>query len=203
MAIAKGAGMIEPNMATMLAYILTDLDVPKATLDAVLKVRRALFLRILPASSALVWCSAFFTYHPTPLWLRYPVPFFVVPRAWCLPAARREELVQLHLRGRRPEHLGHRPRPLLPGDVDCLPAYVPACRALPSPSAPDCPPPLPALVAPGSLIPRSARWSPSRRATRRTSRRPCSTCARSSPRTSSATAKGTSWRNGFCLLPLL
>ena len=39
MAIAKGAGMIEPNMATMLAYILTDLDVPKATLDAILKVR--------------------------------------------------------------------------------------------------------------------------------------------------------------------
>jgi glutamate N-acetyltransferase/amino-acid N-acetyltransferase len=27
-ACAKGAGMIEPNMATMLAYILTDLDVP-------------------------------------------------------------------------------------------------------------------------------------------------------------------------------
>lgn len=27
--IAKGAGMIEPNMATMLSYILTDLDVPR------------------------------------------------------------------------------------------------------------------------------------------------------------------------------
>jgi glutamate N-acetyltransferase / amino-acid N-acetyltransferase len=31
-AIAKGAGMIEPNLATMLVYILTDLAVPRATL---------------------------------------------------------------------------------------------------------------------------------------------------------------------------
>ena len=35
--IAKGAGMIEPNMATMLAYILTDLKLSRATLDACLK----------------------------------------------------------------------------------------------------------------------------------------------------------------------
>lgn len=28
MGIAKGAGMIEPNMATMLVYLLTDLQVP-------------------------------------------------------------------------------------------------------------------------------------------------------------------------------
>jgi glutamate N-acetyltransferase/amino-acid N-acetyltransferase len=35
--IAKGAGMIEPNMATMLAYILTDLKVPRETLDKCLK----------------------------------------------------------------------------------------------------------------------------------------------------------------------
>jgi glutamate N-acetyltransferase/amino-acid N-acetyltransferase len=35
--IAKGAGMIEPNMATMLAYILTDLKLPKATLDRCLR----------------------------------------------------------------------------------------------------------------------------------------------------------------------
>ena len=34
--IAKGAGMIEPNMATMLVYILTDLAVPRDTLRAVL-----------------------------------------------------------------------------------------------------------------------------------------------------------------------
>jgi glutamate N-acetyltransferase/amino-acid N-acetyltransferase len=34
--IAKGAGMIEPNMATMLVYILTDLSVPKAELQAML-----------------------------------------------------------------------------------------------------------------------------------------------------------------------
>ena len=33
---AKGAGMIEPNMATMLGYILTDLDVPRDTLRAML-----------------------------------------------------------------------------------------------------------------------------------------------------------------------
>lgn len=34
--IAKGAGMIEPNMATMLVYILTDLAVPRDTLRAFL-----------------------------------------------------------------------------------------------------------------------------------------------------------------------
>ncbi|MDX2019312.1 MAG: bifunctional glutamate N-acetyltransferase/amino-acid acetyltransferase ArgJ [Deltaproteobacteria bacterium] len=35
-AIAKGAGMIEPNMATMLAFVLTDLDVPRAALRPML-----------------------------------------------------------------------------------------------------------------------------------------------------------------------
>ncbi len=30
--IAKGAGMIEPNMATMLAYVLTDIDLPRELL---------------------------------------------------------------------------------------------------------------------------------------------------------------------------
>ena len=35
--IAKGAGMIEPNMATMLSYILTDATVPKADLQRMLK----------------------------------------------------------------------------------------------------------------------------------------------------------------------
>ena len=34
--IAKGAGMIEPNLATMLVYVLTDLAVPRATLRALL-----------------------------------------------------------------------------------------------------------------------------------------------------------------------
>jgi glutamate N-acetyltransferase/amino-acid N-acetyltransferase len=34
--IAKGAGMIEPNLATMLVYLLTDLDVPKKDLQAAL-----------------------------------------------------------------------------------------------------------------------------------------------------------------------
>ena len=34
--IAKGAGMIEPNMATMLVYLLTDLAVPRADLRAAL-----------------------------------------------------------------------------------------------------------------------------------------------------------------------
>jgi glutamate N-acetyltransferase/amino-acid N-acetyltransferase len=32
--IAKGAGMIEPNLATMLVYLLTDLDVPREALRA-------------------------------------------------------------------------------------------------------------------------------------------------------------------------
>ena len=31
--IAKGAGMIEPNLATMLAYIMTDLDIPRDLLQ--------------------------------------------------------------------------------------------------------------------------------------------------------------------------
>jgi len=35
-AIGKGAGMIEPNMATMLSYILTDATVPKAKLQQML-----------------------------------------------------------------------------------------------------------------------------------------------------------------------
>ncbi len=34
--IAKGAGMIEPNLATMLVYLLTDLDVPRDELRAAL-----------------------------------------------------------------------------------------------------------------------------------------------------------------------
>lgn len=36
-AIAKGAGMIEPNMATMLVFILTDLDLPRKTLQGALQ----------------------------------------------------------------------------------------------------------------------------------------------------------------------
>jgi glutamate N-acetyltransferase/amino-acid N-acetyltransferase len=35
--VAKGSGMIEPNMATMLAYIFTDADLPSATLDRLLR----------------------------------------------------------------------------------------------------------------------------------------------------------------------
>jgi glutamate N-acetyltransferase/amino-acid N-acetyltransferase len=34
--IAKGAGMIEPNLATLLVYVLTDLAVPRATLQGML-----------------------------------------------------------------------------------------------------------------------------------------------------------------------
>ena len=34
---AKGAGMIEPHLATMLAYVLTDLDVPKEVLQKSLR----------------------------------------------------------------------------------------------------------------------------------------------------------------------
>jgi glutamate N-acetyltransferase / amino-acid N-acetyltransferase len=34
--IAKGAGMIEPNLATMLVYLLTDVDVPRSALRAAL-----------------------------------------------------------------------------------------------------------------------------------------------------------------------
>ena len=35
--IAKGAGMIEPNLATMLVFLMTDLDVPKQTLQEALE----------------------------------------------------------------------------------------------------------------------------------------------------------------------
>ena len=37
-AICKGAGMINPAMATMLCFILTDADIPKNDMDALLKV---------------------------------------------------------------------------------------------------------------------------------------------------------------------
>ena len=45
--IAKGAGMIEPNMATMLVYILTDLAVPRAEL------RRMLSAAVEPTFNAI------------------------------------------------------------------------------------------------------------------------------------------------------
>ena len=35
--VAKGSGMIEPNMATMLAYIFTDAEFDSATLDKMLR----------------------------------------------------------------------------------------------------------------------------------------------------------------------
>src|SRR5258705_3146985 len=35
--IAKGAGMIEPNMATMLVYLMTDAELPKAVLRPMLR----------------------------------------------------------------------------------------------------------------------------------------------------------------------
>ncbi|HWK21886.1 MAG TPA: bifunctional glutamate N-acetyltransferase/amino-acid acetyltransferase ArgJ, partial [Ureibacillus sp.] len=35
--IAKGSGMIEPNMATMLSYFVTDAEIPSETLQAILK----------------------------------------------------------------------------------------------------------------------------------------------------------------------
>lgn len=36
-AVAKGAGMVEPNLATMLCFVLTDLKVPRRQLQAMLK----------------------------------------------------------------------------------------------------------------------------------------------------------------------
>ncbi len=36
-AVAKGAGMIEPNMATMLSYIMTDIDIDRETIRNILK----------------------------------------------------------------------------------------------------------------------------------------------------------------------
>jgi len=34
---SQGAGMIEPHLATMLVYVLTDLDLPKETLKKMLR----------------------------------------------------------------------------------------------------------------------------------------------------------------------
>jgi glutamate N-acetyltransferase/amino-acid N-acetyltransferase len=45
--IAKGAGMIEPNMATMLVYLLTDLAIPRASL------RRLLPLAVAPSFNCI------------------------------------------------------------------------------------------------------------------------------------------------------
>lgn len=46
-AVAKGAGMIEPNMATMLAFVLTDLDIKREGLqEAIAKAAERTFNRI-------------------------------------------------------------------------------------------------------------------------------------------------------------
>ena len=46
-AVAKGAGMIEPNMATMLCFIMTDLDIPRDVLREILpRVAAVSFNRI-------------------------------------------------------------------------------------------------------------------------------------------------------------
>ena len=37
--IAKGAGMIEPNMATMLVYFMTDADFPQVAMRPMLRTR--------------------------------------------------------------------------------------------------------------------------------------------------------------------
>ena len=37
--IAKGAGMIEPNMATMLVYLMTDAELPKPAMKPMLQTR--------------------------------------------------------------------------------------------------------------------------------------------------------------------
>ncbi|HMC57529.1 MAG TPA: bifunctional glutamate N-acetyltransferase/amino-acid acetyltransferase ArgJ [Gemmatimonadaceae bacterium] len=49
--VAKGAGMIEPNMATMLAYIFTDADLPAATLDGMLRAAARVSFNMLSVDS--------------------------------------------------------------------------------------------------------------------------------------------------------
>lgn len=49
--VAKGAGMIEPNMATMLCYIFTDADVDSATLDRALRDAAHVSLNMLSIDS--------------------------------------------------------------------------------------------------------------------------------------------------------
>ena len=49
--VAKGAGMIEPNMATMLCYIFTDADVDAATLDRLLREAAHVSLNMLSIDS--------------------------------------------------------------------------------------------------------------------------------------------------------
>jgi glutamate N-acetyltransferase/amino-acid N-acetyltransferase len=45
--VAKGSGMVEPNMATMLAYIFTDAELDAATLDAMLREAADLSINML------------------------------------------------------------------------------------------------------------------------------------------------------------
>ncbi len=49
--VAKGSGMIEPNMATMLAYIFTDADVDAATLDRMLRAAAEVSFNMLSVDS--------------------------------------------------------------------------------------------------------------------------------------------------------
>jgi glutamate N-acetyltransferase/amino-acid N-acetyltransferase len=49
--VAKGSGMIEPNMATMLAYVLTDAALDAPTLDAMLREAAALSFNMLSVDS--------------------------------------------------------------------------------------------------------------------------------------------------------
>ena len=84
--IAKGAGMIEPNMATMLAYIITDVAVP-----------RELLREVQPVQSA----------HPARQPGSQPGLLTTTPTTTGACGGGRTEL-QLHLGRLGPEYLGHR-----------------------------------------------------------------------------------------------
>ncbi|HJQ21816.1 MAG TPA: bifunctional glutamate N-acetyltransferase/amino-acid acetyltransferase ArgJ [Gemmatimonadaceae bacterium] len=49
--VAKGSGMIEPNLATMLAYIFTDADLSSATLDGMLRAAARVSFNMLSVDS--------------------------------------------------------------------------------------------------------------------------------------------------------
>ena len=60
-AIAKGSGMIAPNMATMLAFVFTDADIPSVYLKGLLK-------RAVPIPLTQLQLIAI---HPLMIWLQF------------------------------------------------------------------------------------------------------------------------------------
>ena len=60
--IAKGSGMIQPNMATTLAYIFTDADISNEILKNFLRKtlpRHLMLLAVIVTQVQMIWCPFF------------------------------------------------------------------------------------------------------------------------------------------------